>query len=159
VPRTTALLPATFMLLLLGACAGQPGQSSAPTTAAAAPQPARPEPEVVGGRRLSGPEFRQMVFGNTLDRSLPNGSRLLVHIAGDGSQRLRLTGVQGQSATDRGSVSIRGDEVCSRWERIAARTDTCFAYFQLGQALIAIDLAGAMAPTRFELRPGNPEGV
>lgn len=151
-------LPAGLALLLAAGCATQPETAGTPATGVTAAA-AADAPQVVGGRRLTGTEFRRMVFGNTLDRRLPNGSRLLVHIGADGSQRLRLTGVQGQSATDRGSVTIRGDEVCSRWERIAGGQPTCFAYYQLGQSLVAIDLAGAMTPTRFELQQGNPEGV
>ncbi|MBR0679016.1 hypothetical protein GXW74_00830 [Roseomonas eburnea] len=151
-----AAFPAGFLLLLVAGCAAVPEPASAPAPGAAA---SRDVPQVVGGRRLTGAEFRQMVFGNTLDRRLPNGSRLLVYIAADGSQRLRLTGVQGQRASDRGTVSIRGDEVCSRWERIAGGRDTCFAYFQLGQSLVAIDVEGEISPTRFELQRGNPEGV
>jgi hypothetical protein len=149
-------LPAGLAALLVAGCATPPETAGTPAPVAAATNDA---PQVVGGRRLTGPEFRQMVFGNTLDRRLPNGSRLLVHIAPDGSQRLRLTGVQGRTATDRGTISIRGDEICSRWERVGQGQDTCFAYYQLGQSLVAIDLAGAITPTRFELQQGNPDGV
>ncbi len=148
-------IPAGLALLLAAGCA-----ETTQTASNAAPAAATREvPQVVGGRRLTGAEFREMVFGNTLDRRLPNGSRLVVYIAADGSQRLRLTGVQGQTATDRGTVSISGDEVCSRWERVGAGQPTCFAYFQLGPSLVAIDVEGAITPTRFELQRGNPEGI
>ena len=151
-PQHTTLAVGLAILSLTG-CATAP---EAPPPRAGSNAAA---PEVVGGRRLSGAEFRELVFGNTLDRRLPNGSRLTVYIAADGSQRLRLTGLRGQTAADRGTVTIRCDEVCSRWERIAGGQDTCFAYYQLGPSLVAIDLSGEITPTRFELQRGNPEGV
>lgn len=154
-PTNTTLYVGLALLALAG-CATPP-ETAAPQAGANAGAPAAPE--VVGGRRLTGAEFREMVFGNTLDRRLPNGSRLVVYIAADGSQRLRLTGQRGQTAADRGTISIRGDEVCSRWERIAGGRDTCFAYYQLGSSLVAIDLSGEITPTRFELLRGNAEGV
>jgi hypothetical protein len=140
------------------ASAARPATSDALEAVAAAPaRPSRPVPQVVGGRRLSGSEFRQLVFGNTLDRRLPNGSRLTMHVAADGSQRLRLVGVDGQTATDRGRLVIQGDEACSSWERIQEGRPTCFAWFRLGESLVAIDVSGTISPTRFELVPGNPE--
>ncbi len=149
---TTRMPAKAAMLFLLAA-----GCAATPEPAAVAPQ--RPEPQVVGGQRLSGDEFRQAVFGNTLDRRLPNGTRLMMHVAGDGEQRLRLVTGTGQTANDRGRVTINGNEVCSSWERIDAGRPTCFAYFRLGEALVAIDLSGAMTPTRFALLPGNPERI
>lgn len=141
-------------LALLGAaCAAPEPVAVAPTA------PARPEPVVTGGQRLSGEEFRALVFGNTLDRRLPNGTRLTMHVATDGSQRLRLTAPNGQRGADRGRIEIRGNEICSSWERIDAGRETCFAYFRLGEALIAIDLSGQIEPTRFALLRGNPERV
>lgn len=147
--RISAL--AAIVSLLAAGCA------TAPVPVAVTP--GRPEPQVVGGQRLSGDEFRRMVFGNTLDRRLPNGTRLMMHVAGNGEQRLRLVTGSGQTATDRGRVNINGNEVCASWEKIDAGRPTCFAYFRLGEALIAIDLAGTMTPTRFALLPGNPEGI
>lgn len=140
-----------LLLLLAGGCAATPE----PVAVA----PPRPQPEVVGGQRLSGPEFRQLVFGNTLDRQLPNGARLLMHVAADGEQRLRIVGTNGQRATDRGRLDINGDEICTRWERIDAGRQNCFAYFRLGGSLVAIEMTGAMSPTRFDLLQGNPEGL
>ena len=144
--------------LLLAACA-QNGAPPGPL-AGAPPTQARPvDFNITAGKRLSADEFRRLVAGNTLDRRMPNGSRLMVHIAADGSQRLKLQGVNGQTATDRGRVAFRGDQVCSSWERINPGRETCFVYFQLGQDLVAIDLSGAMAPTRFTVLRGNPERV
>ncbi|WP_137127776.1 hypothetical protein [Roseomonas sp. HF4] len=140
-----------LLLLLAAGCAATPEP--------AAVAPARPEPTVVGGTRLTGPEFRQAVFGNTLDRSLPNGARLLMHVAADGEQRLRIVGTNGQRATDRGRIAINGDEICTSWDRIDAGRQNCFAYFRLGESLVAIEMSGAMTPTRFNLLPGNPEGL
>lgn len=140
--------------------AAPPAAPSAPAVTATAPaQPSRPVPQVVGGRRLSGAEFRRLVFGNTLDRRLPNGSRLTMHVAADGSQRLRLVGAGGQTATDRGRIVVQGDEVCSSWEKIQEGRPTCFAWFRLGESLVAIDVSGALSPTRFELLRGNPESI
>ncbi|NBQ73958.1 MAG: hypothetical protein EBT34_01740 [Acetobacteraceae bacterium] len=147
--------------LLLAACAqtGAPPGTQAPLANVPA-GPASPASfEVQGGKRLSADEFRRLASGNTLDRRLPNGARLLVHITADGSQRLKLQGVNGQTATDQGRLAYRGDRVCSSWQRINPGQETCFVYFQLGQDLVAIDLAGAMAPTRFNLLRGNPERV
>ena len=115
--------------------------------------------DVAGGKRLSADEFRRLAADKTLDRRMPNGARLLVHVAADGAQRLKRQGMNGQTATDRGRVAYRGDQVCSNWERINPGQETCFVYFQLGQDLVAIDLAGAMAPTRLNLPRGNPERV
>ncbi len=115
--------------------------------------------DVAGGKRLSADEFRRLAADKTLDRRMPNGARLLVHVAADGAQRLKRQGMNGQTATDRGRVAYRGDQVCSNWERINPGQEICFVYFQLGQDLVAIDLAGAMAPTRLNLPRGNPERV
>lgn len=145
--RCACLAPA--ILLVMAGCATTPQ----PTAVA----PAAPQPQVVGGQRLTGAEFRQTVMGNTLDRRMPNGARLLMHVGVDGQQRMRIVTPTGQSATDQGSVTIEEDRICSRWTRIDAGRTTCFAYFRLGQSLVAIDLSGAMQPTRFELLPGNPE--
>lgn len=147
--------------LLLAACAQNAAPPGAPTALSSAP-PTQVSPaafDVAGGKRLSADEFRRLAAGNTLDRRMPNGSRLLIHVAADGSQRLKLQGVNGQTATDRGRVAFRGEQVCSSWERINPGRETCFVYFQLGQDLVAIDLSGAMAPTRFSLLRGNPERV
>ncbi|MBW8268335.1 hypothetical protein [Caldovatus aquaticus] len=161
--RTSLLLLSGALALAAAGCAGgpEPGAASPAQPAASAAQagPARPVPQVVGGQRLSGEEFRRLVFGNTLDRRLPNGSRLTMHIAADGSQRLRLVGVGGQTATDRGRVVVQGDEVCSSWEKIEGGRPTCFAWFRLGESLVAIDVSGAISPTRFELLRGNPERI
>ena len=147
--------------LLLAACAQDAGPPGAPTALSSAPPaPASPASfEVAGGKRLSADEFRRVAAGNTLDRRMASGARLLIHVAADGTQRLKLQGVNGQTATDRGRVAYRGDQVCSSWERINPGQETCFVYFQLGRDLVAIDLAGAMAPTRFNLLRGNPERV
>jgi hypothetical protein len=150
---TMRFAAATALLLLAAGCAATPDPQP---VAAAAP---RPEPTVVGGQRLSGEEFRQLVFGNTLDRRLPNGTRLLMHVGADGGQRLRIVAGNGQRATDRGQVRIQGDEICANWERIDQGRATCFAYFRLGESLVAIDLSGTMTPTRFSLLQGNPEGL
>ncbi|MBM3593499.1 MAG: hypothetical protein FJX32_12625 [Alphaproteobacteria bacterium] len=147
--------------LALAACAQNGAPPGTPSPLAGAP-PAQASPaafDVAGGKRLSADEFRRLAAGNTLDRRMSNGSRLLIHVAADGSQRLKLQGVNGQTATDRGRVAFRGDQVCSSWERINPGRETCFVYFQLGQDLVAIDLSGAMAPTRFNLLRGNPERV
>jgi len=147
--------------LLLAACAQTGAPPGAPSPLSSAPPgPASPAAfDVAGGKRLSADEFRRLAAGNTLDRRMANGSRLLVHIAADGSQRLKLQGINGQTATDQGRVAFRGDRVCSSWQRINPGQETCFVYFQLGQDLVAIDLSGAMAPTRFSLLRGNPERV
>lgn len=147
--------------LLLAACAqnGAPPGSAPPQASAPATQARPADFNVTGGKRLSADEFRRLAAGNTLDRRMANGSRLLIHIATDGTQRLKLQGVNGQTGTDRGRVAFRGDQVCSSWERINAGQETCFVYFQLGQDLVAIDLSGTMAPTRFSLLRGNPERV
>ncbi len=141
------------LALLAAACAAPEPAAVAPTA------PARLEPTVTGGQRLSGEEFRALVFGNTLDRRLPNGARLTMHVAADGSQRLRLTAPNGQRGADRGRIEIRGNEICSSWERIDSGRQTCFAYFRLGESLVAIDLEGQIEPTRFQLLRGNPERV
>ena len=143
------------LTLLMAACAQNAAPPATPVSGAGAAAPL----EVVGGRRLSADEFRRLAAGNTLDRRMPNGSRLMVYGAADGSQRLKLQGVNGQTGTDRGQLAYRGDQVCSSWQKINAGQETCFAYFQLGEDLVAIDLAGAMAPTRFKLLRGNPERV
>jgi hypothetical protein len=147
--------------LLLAACAqtGAPPGSSPPQASAPLAQARPADFNVAGGKRLSADEFRRLAAGNTLDRRMPNGSRLLIHLAADGTQRLKLQGVNGQTATDRGRMAFRGDQVCSSWERINPGQETCFVYFQLGQDLVAIDLSGTMAPTRFNLLRGNPERV
>jgi hypothetical protein len=149
--RMSTTLALGLLALVAAGCA-QPG----PEPVAAPP---RMEPEVTGGQRLSGEEFRAAVFGNTLDRRLPNGARLSMHVATDGSQRLRLTAPGGQRGTDRGRIDIRGNEICSSWERIDQGRPTCFAYFRLGSSLVAIDLAGQIEPTRFEVLRGNPERI
>jgi hypothetical protein len=159
--KTALRSPILMLGLLLAACAQNGAPPGAPSPGASAP-PVQASPadfNVTGGKRLSADEFRRLAVGNTLDRRMPNGSRLMVFIAADGSQRLKLQGLNGQTGTDRGQLSYRGDRVCSTWQRINAGQETCFAYFQLGQDLVAIDLAGAMAPTRFSLVRGNPERV
>jgi hypothetical protein len=147
--------------LLVAACAqnAAPPDASGPLSSAPPTQASPAAFDVAGGKRLSAEEFRRLAAGNTLDRRMPNGSRLLIHVAADGSQRLKLQGLNGQTATDRGRVAFRGDQVCSSWERINPGRETCFVYFQLGRDLVAIDLSGAMAPTRFSLLRGNPERV
>jgi hypothetical protein len=115
--------------------------------------------EPVGGRRLGGAEYQRMVFGNTLDRQLPNGGRLSILVGADGSQRLRLVGAGGQTGSDQGRQEIRGDQICSSWQRISGGRQTCFAYYQLENSLIAVDVSGELQPTRFQLLPGNPIGI
>lgn len=147
---TRATMPrglAALATLLAAGCAATP------------PPPAPAGPTVVGGERLSGTAFRGLVFGNTLDRRLPNGARMVMHVAPDGEQRLRIVTERGQSATDRGRISIDGDEICSAWQRIDAGRPTCFAWFRLGGSVVAIDPQGAIQPTRFEVLAGNPEGL
>ena len=157
-PRRASILT---LGLLLAACAqnGAPPKSPSPQASAPATQARPADFSIAGGKRLSADEFRRLAAGNTLDRRMPNGSRLLIHLAADGSQRLKLQGVNGQTATDRGRMAFRDDQVCSSWEKITPGRETCFVYFQLGQDLVAIDLSGAMAPTRFNLLRGNPERV
>ena len=157
--------PLRFSVLTLGllvaACAqnGAPQGAQGPLSSAPPAQASPAAFDVAGGKRLSADEFRRVAAGNTLDRRMASGARLLIHVAADGTQRLKLQGVNGQTATDRGRVAYRGDQVCSSWERINPGQETCFVYFQLGRDLVAIDLAGAMAPTRFNLLRGNPERV
>jgi hypothetical protein len=146
---TCARALAAAGLLLAAGCAATPE----PVAPAAAPA----GPSVVGGERLSGTAFRTLVFGNTLDRRLPNGARMVMHVAPDGEQRLQIVTERGQRATDRGRITIAGDEICSSWTRIDAGRPTCFAWFRLGGSLVAIDPEGAIQPTRFEVLPGNPE--
>jgi hypothetical protein len=111
------------------------------------------------GHRLTGAEYRAIVFGNTLDRQLPNGSRLSIHVGPDGTQRLRLVGVGGQAGSDQGSQEIRGNQVCSTWTRIGNGQPSCFAYFQLDASLIAVDVSGRLQPSRFQLLTGSPIGI
>lgn len=128
------------------------GPGEAATLAAAAGQ-------TRGGRRLSGAEYRRLAFGNTMWRPAFNGGSMTVHIGTDGRQALRLVNAAGQTLGDRGTVVIEGDRVCSRWERIAGGRLICFAYFLVDGGLVAVDLSGQAEPTRFELRPGNPENI
>lgn len=139
-----------LLLLVAAGCATTPEPVAVTPTAP-------PVAEVVGGERLSGEAFRAIVLGNTLDRRLPNGSRLLMYVASDGTQRLRIVTPTGQRASDSGRITIQNDQVCSSWARIDGGRPTCFAYFRLGQSLVAIDVSGEISPTRFEVLQGNPE--
>lgn len=149
--RIPSLRFAPAILLVAAGCATPPER--------AATAPSQPQPQVVGGQRMTGPEFRQVVFGNTLDRRLPNGARMLMHVAADGQQRMRIVTPAGQSATDSGTITVEDDRVCSRWTRIDSGRTSCFAYFRLGQSLVAIDLSATLQPTRFEVLPGNPANL
>jgi hypothetical protein len=148
-PRETVAAAADRAAARLGIERG-PGEAA--TLAAAASQ-------TRGGRRLSGAEYRRLAFGNTLWRPAFNGGSMTVHITAEGRQVLRLVNATGQTLGDRGTIVIEGDRVCSRWERIAGGRLICFAYFLVDGGLIAVDLSGQAEPTRFELRPGNPENI
>lgn len=145
---TGATIPpeAAALAASLGRVVG-PGERSVLSAAATA---------APGARRLSGVEVRRIVFGNTLLRQAEGGTVTQIYIGRDGQQSLRMTNAAGQSATDRGSASLDGDRVCSRWERIAQGRPLCFAYLLDGASVIMVDLSGQTQPTAFQLRPGAP---
>jgi hypothetical protein len=65
--------------LLLAACAQNGAPPGTPSPLSSAP-PAQASPaafDVAGGKRLSADEFRRLAAGNTLDRRMSNGSRLM----------------------------------------------------------------------------------
>jgi hypothetical protein len=143
--------------LALAACALLAACNETPTASApraeAALQAAQVPP---GAQRVSGAEYRRLVFGNSLERRMASGAEMLIFVDSNGRQSLRIRGVDGRDGRDSGTVALQGDAVCSRWSRIDAGRQTCFAYFLFEGALVAVDLAGELQPTRFELRPGNP---
>ncbi len=145
------------LLLAAAACSGQQQAAAPATVPAALPQPA---PEAPQGRRLSGAEYRRLVYGNTLQRQMVNGGTMTILVGAEGQQVLRLVAPDGQRGSDRGRSTISEDRICWRWTRINPSQETCFGYYlQPDGALLAIDLANGLTPTRFELRPGNPEGL
>ena len=143
--------------LALAACAWLAGCNETPVAAgpraAAALDAAQVPP---GAQRLSGAEYRRLVFGNSLERRMPSGAEMLIFVDSNGRQSLRIRGVDGRDGRDAGTQTLNGDSVCSRWSRIDAGRQSCFAYFLFDGALVAVDLAGELQPTRFDIRPGNP---
>ncbi len=141
-------------MLLLAACNEQPA-ATAPRAEAALTAAQVPP----GAQRVSGAEYRRLVFGNSLERRMASGAEMLIFVDSNGRQNLRIRGVDGRDGRDQGTLSLNGDQVCSRWSRIDAGRQSCFAYFLFEGALVAVDLTGELQPTRFELRPGNPGGL
>jgi len=148
-PGTVVTNPTPAQAAEIAARLGRvPGPGEAAVLAAAGPA-------LAGARRLSGGEVRRLVYGNTLARRADSGVLTLIHVSRDGQQRLRITTPAGQSGSDRGSITLDGDRVCARWERIGEGRPLCFAYFLRDGAIVMVDLAGQMTPSRFELRPGD----
>lgn len=167
---TRAATIAFAALFAAGCTASAPRQQAPATQAAAAPAaaaaaaPAAPQdeatvlaaagPQTTGARRLSGEEYRRLVAGNTLVRQTAGGGTMMIHLARDGRQTLRLTNASGQTGGDQGRQEIGGDRVCSRWERIEPGRQTCFAWFVRGGTLIAVDLSGRFTPVEYQVRRG-----
>lgn len=165
---TMAATLAVAAIFAAGCTTTEPRQQAAATQAAAAPPaaaaPAAPQDEATvlaaaashtsGARRLSGEEYRRLVAGNTLVRQTAGGGTMMIHLARDGRQTLRLTNAAGQSGGDQGEQQIAADRVCSRWERIEPGRQTCFAWFVRGGTLIAVDLSGRFTPVEYQIRRG-----
>ncbi len=101
------------------------------------------------------------MHGNTLFRRVAtNGVTTAIYVDASGRQSLRMLLPNGQAAADRGESRLESDRVCVTWGRINQGRPLCYVYYlQNDGALVAVEQANVITPARYELRPGNSEGL
>jgi hypothetical protein len=170
--NSSLLFFALPVMVALAGCVQQPPLDAARASAQAAPvsrdtanviPPAAPSseqrPGVVlqeqRGDRLTEGQYRVLVLGNTLSRPLANGVDTQIYTDPDGRQSMRISALNGATATDTGRQTLEGNLACWRWNKAGGGKKMCFEYYWNGRLLTIVSMDGEVQPAQFLIRKGN----
>lgn len=97
------------------------------------------------GRKLSGPEIQNLVFGKVWDFETSEGRKIVMTIAKDGAASQSLTNDQGRAINREGQFRIYEANLCRRFPVVDQGNERCFAMYQHGERLIMARQDGGIA--------------